>query len=92
MSAIAALAMSSTVRCPIRSPIAPVRGANIADENVSRPRNSPACSVEPPRSLMWKGAVGSSWNTDRNTVKLNAHIVKKRAVNSFSDAGDGMEA
>src|SRR4051794_41154811 len=30
---------------------------------------------------MWKGAVGSSWKTDRNTVKLNPHITKNPGVN-----------
>jgi len=25
---------------------------------------------------MRKGAVGSSWNSDRNTVKVNPHIMK----------------
>ena len=32
----------------------------------------------PPRSRMWNGAVGSSWNADRNTVNVNPHITKKR--------------
>jgi len=29
---------------------------------------------------MWYGAVGSSWNADRKTVKLNPHMTKKRGV------------
>ncbi len=34
---------------------------------------------------MRKGAVGSSWNAERNTVKVKPHITKKRGVNSRSD-------
>lgn len=29
---------------------------------------------------MWNGAVGSSWNADRNTVNVNPHITKKAGV------------
>ena len=31
------------------------------------------------------GAVGSSWNADRKTVKLNAQMMRKRGVNSRAD-------
>src|SRR5947207_14833348 len=34
---------------------------------------------------MGKGAVGSNWNAERNTVKVKPHMTKKRAVNSRSD-------
>jgi hypothetical protein len=37
--------------------------------------------------MMWNGAVGSSWKTDRNTVKVNPHMMKKRGVKSRSDMG-----
>ncbi len=69
-----------TRRCPTRSAKAPVSGAENADEYVRKPRNSPDANVEPPMSRMWKGAVGSSWKADRNTVKVNPHIRKKRGV------------
>jgi hypothetical protein len=35
---------------------------------------------------MWKGAVGRSWNADRNTVKVNPHIRKKRPVKRAAGA------
>ena len=62
--------MISTGRWPMRSLSDPVNGAENADEKVSKPRNSPATAVEPPSSRIRYGAVGSSWNTDTNTVKL----------------------
>ena len=34
---------------------------------------------------MRNGAVGSSWNAERNTVKVKPHMTKKRGVNSRSD-------
>ena len=34
---------------------------------------------------MWNGAVGSSWNADRKTVKVKPHITKKRGVKRRSD-------
>ena len=34
---------------------------------------------------MWYGAVGSSWNADRKTVKLKPHMTKKCGVNKRSD-------
>ena len=65
----------------------PVNGADTADEYVSRPRNSPAAAGLPPSSMMRYGAVGRSWNTDTNTVKLYAHMMKNRGVNSGSRMG-----
>src|SRR2546428_427884 len=38
----------------------------------------PAANWLPPRARIRNGAVGRSWNADRKTVKLNAHITKKR--------------
>src|SRR4051812_8797686 len=35
---------------------------------------------------MRNGAVGSSWNADRNTVKVKPHMTKKRGVNSRSSS------
>src|SRR5262245_40650757 len=69
-------------RCPIRSAIAPVSGAEKAEEKVRKPRNSPDANVDPPRSMMWNGAVGSSGHAERKTVNVNPHITKKRGVNS----------
>ena len=77
-------------RWPTRSAKAPVSGADKADDYVRNPRNRPDANVEPPRSRMWKGAVGRSWNADRNTVNVNPHITKKCGVNSRS-AGDDIE-
>ena len=34
---------------------------------------------------MRNGAVGSSWNAERNTVNVKPHITKKRGVNNRSD-------
>ena len=84
--AIAALQTTSVRRRPRRSPSAPVSGAENADEYVRSPRNSPAENVLPPIRRMWNGAVGNSWNADRNTVKLNPHMRKNRGVNSGSGA------
>lgn len=35
--------------------------------------------------MMRNGAVGSSWNAERNTVKVKPHMTKKRGVNNRSD-------
>src|SRR4026208_153307 len=35
--------------------------------------------------MMRKGAVGSSWNAERNSVNVKPHMTKKRGVNSRSD-------
>ena len=70
------LVPSSITRLPMRSASAPVIGAERAEAYVSTPRKTPASAVLPPRSRMRKGAVGSSWNSDRNTVKVNPHIRK----------------
>src|SRR4029453_8562022 len=72
-------------RCPIRSANAPVSGAENAEEKVRNPRNSPDANVDPPRSRMWNGAVGRSWNADRKTVNVNPHMTKKCGVNRRSD-------
>ena len=63
------------------------------------PRKRPATAVLPPRSRIRKGAVGSSWKSDRKTVNVKPHIMKKRGVNSgggpAADGGsldDGWEA
>src|SRR6266849_9646536 len=79
------LEMISVRRGPMRSAIAPVSGADVADAYVRKPRNSPDANVLPPSSRMRKGAVGRSWNAERNTVKVKPHITKKRGVNSRSD-------
>jgi hypothetical protein len=49
---IATLDVMSTFRCPTRSAIAPVSGAENADEYVRKPRKSPEAKVDPPRSRM----------------------------------------
>src|SRR6516165_1979293 len=77
---IAALAMTRTSFAPARSTSAPVSGAENAEAYVSIPRNSPDANVLPPSARMWNGAVGKSWNADRNTVKEKPHITKKRGV------------
>src|SRR5438552_19216604 len=79
------LEMISVRRRPMRSAMAPVSGADAADAYVRKPRNSPDANVLPPSSWMRKGAVGSSWNTERNTVKVKPHITKKRGENRRSD-------
>jgi hypothetical protein len=61
-----------------------VNGAENAEKYVSSPRNRPEAAVLPPRSWMWNGAVGRSCSAERKTVKLNAHITKKRGVNRRS--------
>src|SRR5438874_9317125 len=86
------LATSSVRRRPIRSPRAPVSGAENAEAYVRKPRNNPEAKVVPPRSRMRKGAVGNSWKADRNTVNVNPHMTKKRGVNRRGDSGSGMGA
>ncbi len=54
------LATISVRRRPMRSAIAPVTGADMADAYVRKPRNSPDANVEPPSSWIRNGAVGSS--------------------------------
>src|SRR3954468_15220020 len=71
----------------MRSASAPVNGAEVADAYVRQPRNRPAAKVVPPSSWTRNGAVGSSWNAERNTVKVKPHITKKRGVNNRSDMG-----
>src|SRR5688572_11475998 len=88
-SARARLVTISTRRCPMRSAYAPVSGADSADEYVRNPRNNPEANVVPPRSRMWNGAVGRSWNAETNTVKVNPHIMKKRGVKRRS--GEAMD-
>src|SRR3954454_10799609 len=73
-------------RDPQRSARAPVSGAENADEYVRKPRNSPEANVLPPSARMWNGAVGSSWNAERKTVKVKPHITKKRGVKRRSGA------
>ncbi len=65
--------------------MAPVSGADAAEAYVRKPRNRPDANVLPPSYWMRKGAVGSSWNAERNTVKVKPHMTKKRGVNSRSD-------
>src|SRR3954470_20036061 len=79
------LAMISVRRRPMRSAKAPVSGADAADAYVRKPRNRPDANVDPPSSWMRNGAVGSSWNAERNTVKVKPHMTKKRGVKSRSD-------
>src|SRR3954447_22481725 len=79
------LATISVRRRPNRSAIAPVSGADAADAYVRKPRNRPDANVDPPSSWMRNGAVGSSWNAERNTVKVKPHMTKKRGVNKRSD-------
>src|SRR5438874_2448771 len=86
------LATSSVRRRPIRSASAPVSGAENADAYVRKPRNNPEAKVDPPRSRMRNGAVGNSWNADRNTVKVNPHMTKKRGVKSRRDTGLAIRA
>src|SRR5258707_12651211 len=81
------LAIISVRRRPMRSAKAPVSGADAADAYVRKPRNRPEANVVPPSSWMRNGAVGSSWNAERNTVKVKPHMMKKRGVNSRSDMG-----
>ena len=50
-----------------------------------KPRNSPDANVLPPSSRTRNGAVGNSWNAERNTVKVKPHMMKKRGVNNRSD-------
>src|SRR3954468_13842530 len=69
----------------MRSASAPVNGAEVADAYVRQPRNRPAAKVVPPSSWIRNGAVGSSWNAERNTVKVKPHMTKKRGVNHRSD-------
>ena len=59
-----------------------MKGAARADEYVRNPRNSPPANVVPPSASTWYGAAGSNWNSDTNTVKVYAHITKKRVVKS----------
>ena len=73
---MARLVTSSMSRLPIRSARAPVTGAESADAYVRTPRKKPASAVLPPRSRMRKGAVGSSWKSDRKTVNVKPHIMK----------------
>ena len=54
----------------MRSLSTPVIGPELADENVRKPWNKPATAVEPPMASTRYGAVGRSWNTDANTVKV----------------------
>src|SRR5512134_2391442 len=79
------LTVISTRRWPMRSPMDPVNGAEMAEANVRKPRKRPAAVVPPPRSRTWYGAVGSNWKTETKTVKLYAHMMKKRGVNRRSD-------
>src|SRR5262245_34689474 len=81
---IATLATMSISRAPARSTSAPVSGAENADAYVRIPRKSPEANVVPPSARMWNGAVGNSWNADRNTVNEKPHITKKRGVNRRS--------
>src|SRR5258708_18691754 len=79
------LATISVRRRPARSAMAPVSGADAADAYVRNPRKSPEANVDPPSSRMRNGAVGSSWNAERKTVKVKPHMTKKRGVNNRSD-------
>src|SRR2546428_4005660 len=69
----------------MRSAMAPVIGADVADAYVRKPRKRPDANVLPPSWSTRNGAVGSSWNTERNTVKVKPHITKKRGENNRSD-------
>src|SRR5687767_12669726 len=80
----ASAATSSMLRLPHRSPSAPVIGADAAEEYVRKPRNKPASVLLPPSARIWNGAVGSSWNADRKTMKLYDQRTKKRGVKSLS--------